>query len=115
MPIFRPRLGEDVQFDVKSDEPMPYFVYAITGRGKMLKHEYVKLPEGTKSHTVSFKPTFDMVPNAKLLAYYVKGGDLKFNEMNIEFEQQFENKVRFDSRNSHQIQLINLYSFFLNI
>uniref|UniRef100_A0A1I8Q6D7 TEP1-F n=1 Tax=Stomoxys calcitrans TaxID=35570 RepID=A0A1I8Q6D7_STOCA len=86
-------LGEDVQFDVKSDEPMSYFVYAISGRGKVLKHEYVKLDEKTKSHSVTFKPTFEMVPSAKIYAYFVRNGDLKFNELTINFDDEFENKI----------------------
>ncbi|XP_075152783.1 CD109 antigen-like isoform X4 [Haematobia irritans] len=89
----KPKLGDDVQVEVKSNEPMSYFVYAITGRGKVLKHEYVKLSEPTTSHMLSFKPTFDMVPNAKVFAYFVRNGDLKFNEMTVNFDDEFENKI----------------------
>ncbi|XP_073826189.1 thioester-containing protein 2 isoform X3 [Musca autumnalis] len=87
------RLVDDVEFEVKSDDPMPYFVYVITGRGKMLEQKYVALPENTKSHKVTIKPTFDMVPNAKIYAYYVRNGELKFNEATINFNDDFENKI----------------------
>lgn len=87
------KLSDDVEFEVKSDDPMPYFVYVITGRGKILEQKYVALEDNVKSHKISLKPTFDMVPNAKVYAYYVKNGDLKFNEATINFSDDFENKV----------------------
>ncbi|XP_005179179.1 alpha-2-macroglobulin isoform X3 [Musca domestica] len=87
------KLSDDVEFEVKSDDPMPYFVYVITGRGKILEQKYVALEDNVKSHKVSLKPTFDMVPNAKVYAYYVKNGDLKFNEATINFSDDFENKI----------------------
>ncbi|XP_061388971.1 CD109 antigen-like, partial [Musca vetustissima] len=88
------KLSDDVEFEVKSDDVIPYFVYVITGRGKLLEQKYITLPENTKSHKVTIKPTYDMVPNAKIYAYYVKNGDLKFNEATLEFSDDFENKIK---------------------
>lgn len=34
-----------------------------------------------------------MVPSAKFYAYYVKDGELHFDEASISFKDEFENKV----------------------
>ncbi|KAH8255371.1 hypothetical protein KR038_001683, partial [Drosophila bunnanda] len=88
-----PRLGERVSFDVKSTEDIPYFVYTIVPRGNIVLSEYVDVPEGVKSYTVKFTPTFVMVPTATIYIHYVVNDDLHFEEKSIEFEKEFSNSI----------------------
>lgn len=91
--ICRPRLGKPIVVEVKSSENIPYFVYTIVARGNILKSEYVDVPEGRKSHTIKFIPTFEMVPKASIYVHYVFDNNLRFEEKAINFEKQFENTV----------------------
>nr|XP_041631987.1 CD109 antigen isoform X6 [Drosophila kikkawai] len=88
-----PRLGERVSFDVTSMEDIPYFVYTIVARGNIVLSEYVDVPEGDKTYTVKFFPTFDMVPSATIYIHYVINDDLHFEEKTIEFEKEFSNSI----------------------
>uniref|UniRef100_A0A0A1WID3 CD109 antigen n=1 Tax=Zeugodacus cucurbitae TaxID=28588 RepID=A0A0A1WID3_ZEUCU len=89
----KPRLGKPVVVEVKSSENIPYFVYTIVARGNILKSEYVDVPEGRKSQTIKFMPTFEMVPKASLYVHYVFDNNLRFEEKTINFEKQFENSI----------------------
>ncbi|XP_046801006.1 CD109 antigen-like isoform X2 [Lucilia cuprina] len=87
------QLDQDVVIDVKSNQNIPYYVYAIVARGNIIKQEYVKVPENSKSHEIKFKPTFEMVPESHLYVYFVLEGDLKFKEMRLNFHKEFQNKI----------------------
>lgn len=78
---------------MKSNEPIPYFVYTIVARGNIVKSEYVEVPENRKSHTIKFTPTFEMVPQSSIYVYYVVNNELRFQERTITFEKDFENSV----------------------
>lgn len=86
-------MRKNVSFDVKAQEPIPYFVYAIIARGNIVKAEHVQVPEGRLSHTVKFTPTFEMVPKASIYVYYAVNNTLRFIEKTIDFEKDFENSV----------------------
>ncbi|XP_037812901.1 alpha-2-macroglobulin-like isoform X4 [Lucilia sericata] len=87
------QLDQDVVVDVKSNKNIPYYVYAIVARGNIIKQEHVKVPENSKSHEIKFKPTFEMVPESHLYVYFVLDGDLKFEEMTLNFHKEFQNKI----------------------
>ncbi|XP_044316277.1 CD109 antigen-like isoform X3 [Drosophila rhopaloa] len=104
-----PRLGERVSFDVKSIEDIPYFVYTIVARGNILLSEYVDVPDGLKTYTVKFTPTFSMVPKATIYIHYVLNNDLHFEEKSIEFEKEFSNSIVIsapvDAKPSEEVKL----------
>ncbi|XP_037812875.1 CD109 antigen-like isoform X1 [Lucilia sericata] len=87
------QLDQDVVVDVKSNKYIPYYVYALVARGNIIKQEYVKLPENVKSHKLKFKPSFEMVPKTHLYVYFVLDGDLKFQEIILNFPKEFQNKM----------------------
>ncbi|KAL7741142.1 hypothetical protein ACLKA6_018168 [Drosophila palustris] len=88
-----PKLGKSISIDVKSNEPIPYFVYTIVARGNIVKSEQVEVPENRKSHTIKFAPTFEMVPQASIFVYYVVNNELRFEERTLNFEKDFENSI----------------------
>ncbi|KAH8411883.1 hypothetical protein KR222_001277 [Zaprionus bogoriensis] len=104
-----PKLNENVSFDVKSNEPIPYFVYAIIARGNIVKAEHVEVPEGRMSHTVKFTPTFEMIPKASIYVYYVIKNELRFEEKTIDFARDFENSIEIsapvDVKPSEEVKL----------
>ncbi|XP_065357540.1 CD109 antigen-like isoform X6 [Calliphora vicina] len=87
------QLDQDVVIDVKSNKNIPYYVYAIVARGNIIKQEHVKVPENVKSHEIKFKPSFEMVPESHLYVYFVLDGDLKFQEISLNFPKEFLNKI----------------------
>ncbi|XP_069963587.1 thioester-containing protein 1 allele R1 isoform X5 [Bactrocera oleae] len=89
----KPRLGKPVVVEVTSSENIPYFVYTIVARGNILKSEYVGVPEGRKSQTIKFIPTFEMIPKASIYVHYVYDNNLRFEEKSVRFEKQFENTI----------------------
>ncbi|XP_017954315.1 CD109 antigen isoform X4 [Drosophila navojoa] len=88
-----PKLGKDVSFDVKSNEHIPYFVYAIIARGNIVKAEQVDVPEGRKTHTIKFTPTFAMVPQASIYVFFIFDNELRFEERTVDFEKDFDNSI----------------------
>lgn len=88
-----PRLGQELSIEVKSTEPLNYFVYTITARGNILKAEHVKVPDDLKSYTIKIEPTFEMIPKAAIFVQYIHDDNLRFEEKNIDFENEFENSV----------------------
>ncbi|KAM7352888.1 thioester-containing protein 2 isoform 4-T4 [Cochliomyia hominivorax] len=89
----KPQLDQDVVVEVKSNKNIPYYVYAIVARGQIIKQEHVELPENVKTHEIKFKPSFEMVPESYLYVYFVLDGDLKFQEITLNFPKEFQNKI----------------------
>lgn len=86
-------MDEDVTVEVKSNKPIAYYVYAVVARGNIIKQEHIKLADNVKNHEITFKPTFDMVPESHLYVYFVNDGDLRFEELTLKFPKEFQNKV----------------------
>ena len=81
-------------------------MYAIVARGNIIKQEHVKLPENVKTHEITFKPTFDMVPESHLYVYFVMDGDLKFEELTLKFAKEFQNKVSHEGETKNKLPFI---------
>ncbi|XP_062137560.1 CD109 antigen isoform X15 [Drosophila sulfurigaster albostrigata] len=88
-----PKLGKPLSIDVKSDKPIPYFVYTIVARGNIVKAEYVEVAEESKSHTIKLIPTFEMVPQFTIYVHYVVDNELRFQEHNVNVDREFENSI----------------------
>ncbi|XP_051859038.1 CD109 antigen isoform X13 [Drosophila albomicans] len=88
-----PKLGKPLSIDVKSDKPIPYFVYTIVARGNIVKAEYVDVAEESKSHTIKLIPTFEMVPQFTIYVHYVVDNELRFQEHNVNVDREFENSI----------------------
>lgn len=68
-------------------------MYTIVARGNVILSDYVDVPDGQKTYTVKFTPTFSMVPKATIYVHYVVNKDLQFEEKTIDFEKEFSNSV----------------------
>ncbi|XP_037884019.1 CD109 antigen-like [Glossina fuscipes] len=88
-----PRVGDDVSISVKAPNPLSYLVYVIVGRGNILQMRNIALSNPQNFYTITFKSTFEMMPNAHVFVYYVDKGDLKFQEIDVKIQPEFENKI----------------------
>ncbi|XP_075152774.1 CD109 antigen-like [Haematobia irritans] len=88
-----PKFGEEFVVEVKSCNILSYFLYTIMARGKIIKHEYVKVDPESKCHSLTLKATYEMAPSAKIMAYFVDNGELRFDETTITLPEKFENKL----------------------
>ncbi|KAI8125143.1 CD109 antigen [Lucilia cuprina] len=91
------QLDQDIIVEVKSNKHIPYYVYAIVARGNIIKNEHVQVPENAKTHAIKIKPLFEMVPESHLYVYFVLDGELKFEEMTLNFPKEFQNKASFNA------------------
>ncbi|XP_023031290.1 CD109 antigen isoform X6 [Drosophila willistoni] len=103
------KLGKSVSFEVKSNAEIPYFAYTIVARGNIVESDYVDVPEGRKTHTVKFTPTFAMVPKATIFVYYIFDNELRFEEETLNFDKDFENSIEIsapiDAKPSEEVKL----------
>lgn len=90
---FSAKLGEDIVIEVKDEDPISNFVYIVMVRGKILKHEYVKVQGGEKSVCIKIRVTFEMAKSVKIYAILIKDGKVKYNELTIHLPITFPNRV----------------------
>lgn len=93
----RPQLGEYVSIAVKAPKAMTHLIYTVVGRGNILHKRNIPLPNPQNFYTISFKTTFEMIPKVHVFVYYVDEGDLKFEEIGVKIQPEFENKVEIKS------------------
>ncbi|XP_075151009.1 CD109 antigen-like [Haematobia irritans] len=88
------KFDEDIIVEVKSDDPIPYFFYTIMARGKIVKHEYIKVGGNKKSYTLNIHPSYEMAPKSEIFAYLIDDGDMKSatETLNILLDE-FKNKI----------------------
>uniref|UniRef100_A0A1B0ABH2 TEP1-F n=1 Tax=Glossina pallidipes TaxID=7398 RepID=A0A1B0ABH2_GLOPL len=89
----RPQLGEYVSIAVKAPKVMTHLIYTVVGRGNILHKRNIPLPNPQSLYTISFRTTFEMIPKVHVFVYYVDEGDLKFEEIGIKIQPEFENKI----------------------
>ncbi|XP_073826182.1 thioester-containing protein 1 allele R1-like [Musca autumnalis] len=89
----KPKLGEEIILDIESDDPIPYFFYTIMSRGKIVRHEYVKVGDNKKQYELKIQPTFEMAPKAKIFAYLIDDGEMKSYTVTLNVPGTFQNKL----------------------
>lgn len=68
--------------------------YVVVARGEILVSSM--LPASSKNFAFKFLPTFEMVPQAKLLVFYItKGGEIISDSVQLEFGGDLRNFVNF--------------------
>lgn len=90
---FSIKSDEEIVFAIKSDDPIPYFVYTIMSRGKIIKHSYVKGGD-QKSYELKIQPTAKMSSNTNLFVYLIDDGEMKYDTFDINIPRKREAKVR---------------------
>ncbi|KAG4078918.1 hypothetical protein HA402_005578 [Bradysia odoriphaga] len=91
-----PRIDREVSVEVTSTEPLDYFTYQILGRGDIIVTRTEPVPK-TNYFVFSFLASFDMVPKAELIVYYLKGAQIISDTVDIEFGEELQNFVKVDT------------------
>lgn len=88
-----PKINETVNVEVFATEKLSHVSYTVIGRGAILKANSVQV-SNKKNAVFSFKATFQMMPKAKLVVYYVReDGNMISDHLDIEFSQELINRV----------------------
>uniref|UniRef100_A0A6P4ES42 TEP1-F n=1 Tax=Drosophila rhopaloa TaxID=1041015 RepID=A0A6P4ES42_DRORH len=86
-------LRQRVEFQVISSEVLPYFMFTVVARGKIVVNKYVQVARDVGNKHFSFQPTVDMMPQATICVHYVVNGVMHSDEKTIEFEKDFGNSI----------------------
>uniref|UniRef100_A0A6B2E4V8 CD109 antigen n=1 Tax=Phlebotomus kandelakii TaxID=1109342 RepID=A0A6B2E4V8_9DIPT len=91
-----PEVNREISVQVDSTEPMTHFTYQVIGRGDIIVSKTVEVPSRT-SHTFKFLASFAMVPEAKLVVYFVRpDGEIVSDSQPIKFRSSFQNFVKLE-------------------
>ncbi|XP_055684022.1 thioester-containing protein 1 allele R1-like isoform X2 [Lutzomyia longipalpis] len=91
-----PEVNREISVQVDSTEPMTHFTYQVIGRGDIIVSKTVEVPSRT-SHTFKFLASFAMVPEAKLIVYFVRSdGEIVSDSQPIKFRSSFQNFVKLE-------------------
>uniref|UniRef100_A0A0A1WK50 TEP1-F n=1 Tax=Zeugodacus cucurbitae TaxID=28588 RepID=A0A0A1WK50_ZEUCU len=83
-----------VTITVNSSEPLPYLVYNVIGRGNIVEHQRVVLPEETKIYNISLPYKYIYAPFARVFVYYVdKVNEFHHAEASFQAEMELQNTI----------------------
>lgn len=81
--FFSAKLKDVISIEITSSKPLSSINYLLTSRGKLILSARKAIPN-KNSFTITFTATFDMVPSAKLVIYYlVSNGDIVSTNIDI--------------------------------
>ncbi|XP_037809423.1 CD109 antigen-like [Lucilia sericata] len=86
-------LGKPVLIEVSSIVDIPYLMYTIMGHASLIHTEHIKVPPNQKSYIISITPSIEMIPTSFIYVYYVHKGNLRYEEMSLNFPKEFENQI----------------------
>lgn len=89
----RLKFGTNIDLELTSKLPIPYFIYTVTSHADIVRMKYIPLPANTKSHIIKIKPAVDMIPRCYVYVHYIINGDLRYCELSLKFPNEFENTV----------------------
>ncbi|TMW40527.1 hypothetical protein DOY81_014393 [Sarcophaga bullata] len=79
------RLGKPLQIEVTSTDVIPYLKYILMGHASLTRSEHVDVPPNQRSHIIEIIPSIEMVPKSFIYVYYVENGNLRYEEMTLNF------------------------------
>ncbi|XP_065356090.1 thioester-containing protein 1 allele S3-like [Calliphora vicina] len=87
------KLEKPVQIEVISILSIPYLMYTIMSHASLVHSEYIKVPPNQKSHIISITPSVEMIPESFIYVYYIQKGNLRYEEMRLNFPNEFANQI----------------------
>lgn len=64
------------------------------GHASLIRSEHIEVIANQWSHTIEIVPSIEMVPKSFIYVYYVDNGDLRYEEMTLNFPNELENQVK---------------------
>ena len=84
-----------MQIEVLATHPLTMLSMMIMGKGDVIASETFEVPN-SKKYLIEFKPTLPMLPNVKIVIYYItEDGELITDSIKIEFGNDLKNHVSF--------------------
>lgn len=81
--IFSAKIKDVVSIEITASKPISYVNYLLSSRGKLIASAR-KGVQNINKFRITFTATFDMVPSAKFLVYYlVPNGDIVSTTIDI--------------------------------
>lgn len=81
--LFSSKINDLISVEITSSKPLSSVNYLLSARGKLILSAQKDTPN-KNSFTITFTATFDMVPRAKLVVYYlVSTGDIVSTNIEI--------------------------------
>ncbi|TMW43136.1 hypothetical protein DOY81_011784, partial [Sarcophaga bullata] len=104
------RLGKPLQIEVTSTDVIPYLEYIIMGHGSLIRAEHVEVPPNQRSHIIEIIPSIEMVPKSFIYVYFVENGNLRYEEMTLNFPNELENQISIGGTKTsdNQVQMFTL-------
>ena len=63
------------------------------GHASLIRAEHIEVPPNQSSHIIEIMPSIEMVPKSFIYVYYVEKGNLRYEEMTLNFPNELENQV----------------------
>ncbi|KAG5667286.1 hypothetical protein PVAND_015272 [Polypedilum vanderplanki] len=91
--ISKPSLNDQMSIEVLSNNEIKELNYQIFGKGNLVEAKTISFPT-TNKYTLTFKPTAQMLPIAKVIIYYfTTDGEIISDHLSIEFGNELENYI----------------------
>ncbi|XP_053958136.1 murinoglobulin-1-like [Anastrepha ludens] len=91
---YRFNSSDIITLTVNSSEPLSYLIFDVIGRGNILDHQRIALPESTKIYNISLPHRFEYVPYARIYVYYVdEHGEFHYAEASFAVDTELQNQI----------------------
>ncbi|KAG5667284.1 hypothetical protein PVAND_015270 [Polypedilum vanderplanki] len=89
----KPSLNDQMSIEVLSNNEIKELNYQIFGKANLVEAKTISFPT-TNKYTLTFKPTAQMLPIAKVIIYYfTTDGEIISDHLSIEFGNELENYI----------------------
>lgn len=91
---FSPSINDTIEVEVQTSQPLKNYTFQLVIRGKIIGSQTFHLPDNTSnSHQFKFPATYDLLPEAYLLVYFVKGNQIISTKCNLSIKKQLNNHI----------------------
>lgn len=86
---------KNVEIEVRSTDDLKELSYLVIGSGTLIESQTISTPR-TKHYVLSVSPKDEMSPKCQvIISYIASNGELISDKVDIEFENELNNKVSF--------------------
>lgn len=98
--LHRPTLNKEIFVEVQSNDLLEGFTYQIISRGKIVFADSVTVPK-RKYHVFKFLASFDIVPKAHIIVYYLKNDEIISSKIDLEIRDDLNNFIKLKLSSNH--------------
>ncbi|XP_065356089.1 thioester-containing protein 1 allele S3-like [Calliphora vicina] len=87
------KLGKPVLIEVSSIVNIPYLMYTVMSHATIIQTQHITVPPNQKSYTINITSSIEMIPESFIYVYYIHKGSLRYEELSLNFPNEFENQI----------------------